>query len=426
MDYGIYQLSGYCDHHILEDVRWASLTTPNGWCFYTQETNGDGHSFKRCSFGPSRAARFENAKGATIDDCIGGVWELQGCDGVEFRDHHLDPFVDEEMPAPMILIKDSRVRISGGFLLNPSSQPIIEVDDDEVNDATQLTVDGTSFGWRHGDPDVLPPRDAHIHIAAATARGRFIFHFPRGFTTRQGYGASDPVGVLVTSDDEGIQAAIDATPEQVNGHAELISENNEWQLRPVARVRTAHRWANRPTIDFVGPQLEIGGEIDKGEEYFYCIAVWDGFQWSQCSKDKSGKAEADETALILTINTRSANVKIRVWRGSAEGEYDRYIDLTVPTASTRLVDVGDYLTGLPWIAEGVPSSPETNSQRDLVEVAGHRLLWGSAAPTNGEWNRGDRVLHTEPSAGGNEGWVCVEPGEPGEPGTWKAFGAIAE
>lgn len=429
MDYGVYQADGYCDHHSFEDVRWKSLTTPNGWCLYINKTNGDGHNFRRCSFGPSKAAHFHATAGATIDDCIGGLWEMHACTGIEFRGHHLDPAVlGEEISAPMIRIEDSRVRIAGGFLLAAESQPIIEVNDNDVYDATQLIVDGTSFGWRNGDPEVSPPRAAHIHIAAVWKRARFIFHYPRGFCVNEGSTVSDPVGVLVTSDDEDVQAAIDAAPEQVNGHAVLtVEDNTDWKLRPVSRVRTATRWENAPAITAIGAQLEIGGEIAKETKYFYRMATWDGFQWSERSSEESGETEADETAFMLWVNTRGVNVKVRVWRGSTEGEYDRYVDLTIPTLLTRLCDVGDYLAGLAWVVpekeEEVPATPESTEQRDLVEVSGHRLLWDSEAPSNGEWSRGDRVLHTEPSAGGNEGWICVESGEPG---TWKKFGTIAE
>jgi hypothetical protein len=48
--------------------------------------------------------------------------------------------------------------------------------------------------------------------------------------------------------------------------------------------------------------------------------------------------------------------------------------------------------------------------------------WGSAAPTYGDYKRGDRVLNSAPSAAGTEGWVCTTAGSPG---TWKTFGSIA-
>jgi hypothetical protein len=47
--------------------------------------------------------------------------------------------------------------------------------------------------------------------------------------------------------------------------------------------------------------------------------------------------------------------------------------------------------------------------------------WGTAAPslsTDGTWQRGDVIWNTEPSAGGDPGWVCTTGGTPG---TWKAM-----
>lgn len=49
-------------------------------------------------------------------------------------------------------------------------------------------------------------------------------------------------------------------------------------------------------------------------------------------------------------------------------------------------------------------------------------LYGSAAPTLGTHNVGDRVWNPAPVAGGNIGWVCTVAGTPG---TWRAFGTIA-
>ncbi|MDB5417860.1 MAG: hypothetical protein JWP50_1279 [Phenylobacterium sp.] len=45
----------------------------------------------------------------------------------------------------------------------------------------------------------------------------------------------------------------------------------------------------------------------------------------------------------------------------------------------------------------------------------------AAAPTSGEWARGDIVWNMTPTAAGNVGWICVTGGTPG---TWKTFGAI--
>ena len=47
-----------------------------------------------------------------------------------------------------------------------------------------------------------------------------------------------------------------------------------------------------------------------------------------------------------------------------------------------------------------------------------RLLWGNAAPTTGNWTRGDIVFHQFPASGGFIGWVYTNAG-------WKTFGVIS-
>lgn len=73
------------------------------------------------------------------------------------------------------------------------------------------------------------------------------------------------------------------------------------------------------------------------------------------------------------------------------------------------------------------TSPTLNSQdltatfRGMVGEGFDDNTRHSAAPTTGTWRRGDKVKHSAPVAGGNEGWICVESGSPG---TWKTFGVI--
>ena len=52
----------------------------------------------------------------------------------------------------------------------------------------------------------------------------------------------------------------------------------------------------------------------------------------------------------------------------------------------------------------------------------NRYAANTAAPTTGDWARGDIVWHSEPASGGNIGWVCTAAGTPG---TWKSWGTIA-
>ncbi len=64
---------------------------------------------------------------------------------------------------------------------------------------------------------------------------------------------------------------------------------------------------------------------------------------------------------------------------------------------------------------GYPSGPDT---RLLLRRAIHTA---ASPPSAGQWERGDILLNSNPSAGGKIGWVCTAGGAPG---TWKSWGAI--
>ena len=422
LDYGVYQVSGYCDHHSFEKVRWQSESTEHGWLLYVANGNGDGHLFSACDLEASNAARILQSRGLAILNCIGGKFDLQRCYGVSVDAHHWEAYAPQEIEstAPAFKLKDCHIRFGPGYFETGSTQPAIEVDD-ELYDGTQLTIAGTSLGWLVGRPSGEPFRTAHVHIANANAQARFIFEFPRGFCSDYGYGIAYPMGVLVSSDVEGIQDAIDGAPELLNGHSILENKAAAWTLAPVSGVRTAKRWEYAPLIESVNAQLGIGGSITNGTEYFYQIAVWDGFQWSNASNPQSGKAVADKTAFHLAITVLSPCATVRVWRGLEKGSYNRYIDLTLPTEFTVLSDIGDYIAGLAWITEGIKPRPEENLQQDLVEQNGRIVgeCEGEGEP-KGAWPTGTRFYDPSPTSGGYMGIVAVSEG----PTEWKAFGKI--
>lgn len=65
---------------------------------------------------------------------------------------------------------------------------------------------------------------------------------------------------------------------------------------------------------------------------------------------------------------------------------------------------------------------QSDTLSDVGAIGAQRVFAASAAPTLGNWLRGDIVYDTAPSAGGFVGYVCVASGAPG---TWKTFGAIS-
>ena len=57
-----------------------------------------------------------------------------------------------------------------------------------------------------------------------------------------------------------------------------------------------------------------------------------------------------------------------------------------------------------------------------IEVAGTKIMTGTAIPIGGTYRQGDIVYNRKATATGYVGWVCVRDGTPGE---WKAFGQIS-
>tara|TARA_B110000503_G_scaffold131380_1_gene205897 strand:+ start:1483 stop:2607 length:1125 start_codon:yes stop_codon:yes gene_type:complete len=57
-----------------------------------------------------------------------------------------------------------------------------------------------------------------------------------------------------------------------------------------------------------------------------------------------------------------------------------------------------------------------------IEIAGTKIMTGTAIPNNGTFRQGDIVYNTNAVATGYIGWVCVREGTPG---MWKPFGQIS-
>jgi hypothetical protein len=67
----------------------------------------------------------------------------------------------------------------------------------------------------------------------------------------------------------------------------------------------------------------------------------------------------------------------------------------------------------------------TNELLGTTQDASISVYANTAAPTGSlaNWNLGDIIVNTTPTAGGYFGWVCTNPASP--PGTWKQWGSIA-
>lgn len=77
---------------------------------------------------------------------------------------------------------------------------------------------------------------------------------------------------------------------------------------------------------------------------------------------------------------------------------------------------------IPFATNSTPNVDGGLLTAHVNTVGKRREFYGSAAPSSGSYQVGDRVWNTAPTAGGTMGWVCTAGGTPG---TWKTFGAVS-
>lgn len=121
--------------------------------------------------------------------------------------------------------------------------------------------------------------------------------------------------------------------------------------------------------------------------------------------------------------SRTQNCFLRMYRGTAAGLYDQYVD--IPLLSMReITDRGDYCSGFPWIARTAAVVATVFDTLDLtVKGATVDATVATIPPTIGTWTVGDKLYNSAPAPSGFIGSVCTSPGTPGVHKTWGAISA---
>ncbi|MBV6690963.1 MULTISPECIES: hypothetical protein [Serratia] len=76
-----------------------------------------------------------------------------------------------------------------------------------------------------------------------------------------------------------------------------------------------------------------------------------------------------------------------------------------------------------YYANNVVGRETVTMEQRIYFPSNVRVMHGIAAPTAGNFSQGDRVINSNPIAGGWDGWRCIEAGNPG---VWKGYGKISD
>lgn len=161
--------------------------------------------------------------------------------------------------------------------------------------------------------------------------------------------------------------------------------------------------------------------------YFYqAQLVYDaGRQLGQNTSSAEVSVSLTNGGQVLQLTTagyglRNQDAFYRLYRGTATGSYNFYVDIPLACART-IVDRGDLCSGFPWIARtaGAMTAMQdiTNLQVRNTNVTAHLA---TIPPTVGTWVVGDDCFAAAPAASGFRATTCTA-----APSTHKTWGAIS-
>ena len=117
--------------------------------------------------------------------------------------------------------------------------------------------------------------------------------------------------------------------------------------------------------------------------------------------------------------TNASNGMWRVYRGTEDGIYDKYVDIAICGESIQ--DDGIMCNGYKWNdrTAGAVDSIETLAIDTTVEYVENNIrCTKNGLPTTGTWQQGDIIYKNNPGTNDPIGWLCIASGTPG---TWKAL-----
>jgi|TARA_B100001094_G_scaffold164103_1_gene158838 hypothetical protein len=144
----------------------------------------------------------------------------------------------------------------------------------------------------------------------------------------------------------------------------------------------------------------------------------------------------DSGTMRFSIGCEAPNAQLSVASNEAEFVVDPDFDhVKVGTYTTSKLSIitdnkeriiikehgGTELKGTVGINVAYPGDDVDLQVNGAIRIQDKKIEVGAAPPSDGNFNQGDMIYNSIPTAGNYVGWICVESGNPGR---WKAFGAI--
>lgn len=111
----------------------------------------------------------------------------------------------------------------------------------------------------------------------------------------------------------------------------------------------------------------------------------------------------------LTPASYVGNTLLRLYRGTATGSYNEYVDIPIIIAR-ELYDDGNNVNGIEWQNRTAGGLDARQDPYGTKKTAIDFECIHTAAPTQGAWTLGDRIWDNIPTGGAAPGWICITSG----------------
>lgn len=402
-------------------VNGSMASEPQGTNYIIELSNlGDGLSIRSAHAYIAGFATVPNSiklnacQGGEIQGTIGGNIYINQCRAIKFHGGHHETGV--------LTVDGSDVSIEDSMWWLGTLPAIKEISN-AGGERRVVNLKNLSFVFRRNNNTVTPTA---FDIQVGTGCHTTIENCSRVFGTTSNAYQSEKFGIFVANSSG---TALTAW----NNYSYILSRRGEIDSRQLvaSMALVSPGTGTAALFNSTTTTNSCSWNASSGTYYYQAQLIYDatrrlGINSSSAEVNftvTNGVASCPHFVVGPGMASRTQNCFLRLYRGTATGLYDQYVD--IPLLSMReITDRGDYCSGFPWISRTAAVVATVFDTLDLV-VKGATVdaTVATIPPTIGTWVVGDKLYNSAPAASGFIGSVCVTAGTPGTHKTWGAISA---
>lgn len=372
----------------------------------------------------TKAVYVKGSVGGRISACIGGDYEFQNAHQINITDGHFEK--------SQFICDSSNINFRGTAIYGDDRVPIIAKGTfSDSNNIERFLVSLTDVSFAalegaSGSSGDIGYDTADVQVS--TSVNLAVRNCYRTWTANGNISKSQLAGIKVQKDD--------ATPlADWNNYAYAMSKNGrigtsyavdqEFSLATTTNSFNGIVTASSG-VTSISSSIAVQWRLATGTYYYKSQLIYDPTRLvgrNQINAEFS-IAIADTTKavqLIHDFNSKPANGILRIYRGTASGLYDKYVDIHT-IGSVAIYDNGEKANGHTWQSRtaGAVDSLNGIGETSFALRAGRAVVHAIAPPTVGAWVGTDQLPHAAPAEAGttpnkyiNSGWVNTASGSPG-------------